>query len=223
MPALTNPRHEAFCQAYIRGKTAGKGMDSYLAAGFTCTRKAAAVAANRMLRNANICSRLAELQAQVARIESEALDIAIAETGITKTRILKELAKIAFGNMDDYTRVNADGDIVLDMSRIDREKMSNIQEVTIDRYTEGRGESAQSVKKVRFKLYDKQTALQLLGRHLALFVDVVRNPDVAEVVKKFVDAPPPETFEQWEARRNKELAPAPMPTSKPEKAAKRSK
>lgn len=222
MPALTNPKHEAFCRAYVSGKTAGNASGSYrLAFG----RKASGdrVAGSRLLQRVNIRGRIAELQANVAKIEATALDLAAEELGITKVRILKELAKIAFGNMDDYTRVDANGDVVLDMSRVDRDKMSNVQEVTIDRYTEGRGEAARDVKKTKFKLYDKQTALGMLGKHFALFVDVVKNPDTADLVRKMVDAPPPETREQWEARRNRELADAKVPPTKPGKAAKRSK
>lgn len=223
MPALTNPKHEAFCRAYVSGKTAGNASASYRLA-FGKRSKGERVCAARLLQRDNIRSRIAELQANVAKIEATALEIAAEELGITKTRILKELAKIAFGNMDDYTVVTGEGDIALDMSRVDRDKMSNVQEVTIDHYTEGRGEAARQVKKIKFKLYDKQTALGMLGKHFALFVDVIKNPDIADVVRKMVDAPPPETREQWLARRTKELAvDAKVPASKPGKAAKRSK
>lgn len=219
MPALSNPKQEAFCRAYVSGATAGNATQAYKAAYGKPDRKSAA----RCLRRDDIRRRIAELQANVANIENRALDLAAEELGITKARILKELAKIAFGNMDDYTRVDGNGDVVLDMSRVDREKMSNVQEVTIDRYSEGRGEARREVKKTKFKLYDKQTALGMLGKHFALFVDVVKNPDTVDLVRRMVDAPPPETREQWEARRNRELADDKTPPAKPGKAAKRSK
>lgn len=218
MPALSNPKQEAFCRAYVSGKAAGNATQAYRVAYGKENRSAA----GKLLRRDHISRRCGELQANVAKIEATAMEIAAQELGITKTRILKELAKIGFGNMDDYTRVTDNGDIEVDMSRVDRDKMSNVQEVTIDSYQEGRGEARRTVKKVKFRLYDKQTALHMLGKHFALFVDVVKNPDVAEVMKQLVDRPPPETREQWVARRNKELA-AEAVISKPAKVAKRTK
>ncbi len=43
--------------------------------------------------------------------------------------------------------------------------------VTVDECTEGRGEDARQVKRIKIKLFDKRAALVDLGRHLGLFKD----------------------------------------------------
>jgi phage terminase small subunit len=218
MPALKNPKHEAFCRAYVSGKTAGNATASHKAVGYKPSRRNASA----LLQRQDISGRVAELQARVARIEEEATEKAAAELGITKARVLSELAKIGFSNMLDYIRITGAGDAYVDLSALDRDKAACIQEVMVDSYDEGRGDSARTVKRIKFRLCDKRGALVDIGRHFGMFVDVVKNPDVAEVMKKFVDAPPPETREQWLARRNKELA-VKAPTSAPAKAVQRRK
>jgi hypothetical protein len=51
------------------------------------------------------------------------------------------------------------------------------------------------------------SALTLKAKLAGLWIERAeqRTPAVAEVLKKFVDAPPPETREQWLERRNREL------------------
>ncbi len=44
-----------------------------------------------------------------------------------------------------------------------------LQEVTVEDFTEGRGEDKRDVRRVKFKLYDKRAALVDLGRHLGMF------------------------------------------------------
>ena len=61
MSVLTNSKHEHFAQAVAKGVSATK---AYVAAGYSA--KGAAQSAARMLTNADICSRLAELQLTLA-------------------------------------------------------------------------------------------------------------------------------------------------------------
>jgi len=83
MPALDNPRWEAFAQAIVKGlasdKPNGKNTQkaAYLAAGYSpSTDHAAEVAASRLLRNVEaVVARIKELQAEaLARIQPK-LDI----------------------------------------------------------------------------------------------------------------------------------------------------
>jgi phage terminase small subunit len=92
-------------------------------------------------------------------------------TGVTADRVVAELAKIGFANMADYLRANPGGDPYLDFSALSRDQAAALQEVTVEDYTEGRGEEKRDVKRVKFKLADKRAALVDLGRHLGLFVD----------------------------------------------------
>jgi phage terminase small subunit len=94
-------------------------------------------------------------------------------TEITQDRVLAELAKIGFANMQNYMRANAGGDPYLDFSAITEDQAAALSEVTVEDYTDGRGEGAREVKRVKFKLCDKRAALVDLGRHLGMFKDKI--------------------------------------------------
>src|SRR5262249_13950507 len=61
---LKNLRWERFCQAYVRGETAGNGQASYRAAGFRTNLRSADVSARRLLKKQSIRSRIGALQAK---------------------------------------------------------------------------------------------------------------------------------------------------------------
>jgi len=105
-----------------------------------------------------------------AAIEQRQLEIQKA-TGVTVHRVLMELARIGFANMQDYMRPNEAGDPRLDFSALTRDQAAALQEVTVDEYKEGRGEDAKTVQRIRFKLADKRAALVDIGKHLGMFVE----------------------------------------------------
>lgn len=73
MPVLSNARHEAFCQALATGMS---NSAAYLAAGYECGDVAASVAANRLLKQAKISTRMGELQsASAERAEITAAEL----------------------------------------------------------------------------------------------------------------------------------------------------
>lgn len=92
---------------------------------------------------------------------------------VTQERIVAELAKIGFANMLDFIRVGEDGDAFVDLSKLTREQAAAIAEVTVEDFLDGRGEDAREVRRVKFKLSDKQGALEKLARHLGMFKDRV--------------------------------------------------
>lgn len=94
-------------------------------------------------------------------------------TEITQDMVLQELAKIGFSNMLDYVTPTNGGDLVPDFSALTRDQAAAISEVTVEEYTEGRGDDARDVKRVKFKLSDKRAALVDMGRHLGMFKDKV--------------------------------------------------
>jgi hypothetical protein len=63
MPALKNPRHERFAQAVARAVDAAA---AYQSAGYDAEGGAAEAGASRLLRNAAVAARIAELQATPA-------------------------------------------------------------------------------------------------------------------------------------------------------------
>lgn len=163
MPALKNAKHEQFVRLIVKGVSA---VDAYEQVGYTAkTANALAACASRLLNDAKTQARLAELQEQVTAR-------AVEKAAITKADVLAELAKIGFANMLDYVKVQeGTGDAYVDLSKLTRDTAAAIQEVTVEEYTEGRGESARDVKRVKFKLADKKGALVDIGKHLGMFIE----------------------------------------------------
>ena len=93
-------------------------------------------------------------------------------TEITAEAVLAELGKIGFANMLDYVRIGSDGDPFIDLSELTREQAAAISEATVEDFTDGRGEDSRNVRKVKIKLSDKKSALETIGKHLGMFVDI---------------------------------------------------
>ncbi len=97
---------------------------------------------------------------------------------------------MGFSNIMDYIGTTSDGDAYIDLSELDREQATAIQEVTVDEYREGKGKDARKVKRTRLKLVDKIRSLDLLGRHLKLFTDRIEMsgleglPDMVAAARK---------------------------------------
>jgi phage terminase small subunit len=177
MPVLDNVKHERFAQLLAQGKTA---TDAHEAAGFK--------------RNDGNASKLAarpDVQARVKEITGAAAE----RCGVTVEKVVAELAKIGFSNMLDYMAIGADGQPVLDFSKLSRDQAACIQELVVEtrpdplagedeQEPQGHGGSLRRQKagaagveilKVRFKLADKRAALVDLGKHLGMFKQVVEH------------------------------------------------
>ncbi len=94
-----------------------------------------------------------------------------AELDIKAVDVIRELAKIGFSNMGNYLTVTSDGDPYVDLSDLTEDQLAAISEVSVEDFTDGRGEDARDVRKIKFKLADKRAALVDLGRHFKLFTD----------------------------------------------------
>lgn len=105
----------------------------------------------------------------------KAIEIGEAEiaerTKITQDMVMKELAKIGFSNMLDYITITDGGDPVTDFTALTPDQAAAISEITVEEYTEGRGDEARNVKRTKFKLSDKRSALVDMGKHLGMFKD----------------------------------------------------
>lgn len=124
----------------------------------------AAAAGARLLRNVNVDEYIQKrMKAREKRTE------------ITQDKVLEELAKIGFASIKDYleyktaktvVEYDENGEPIIDYSQIidviDSKEVdtSAIQEVSISK--DGT---------FKFKLYDKQKALELIGKHLGMFVE----------------------------------------------------
>jgi phage terminase small subunit len=93
------------------------------------------------------------------------------EAGVEADRVVWEVAKMGFANMLDYVTVQPDGTAFFDLSKISRDQGAAICEIVVDEYTEGRGEEARQVKRMKLKLSDKKGPLELLGKYLKLWTE----------------------------------------------------
>jgi phage terminase small subunit len=59
-------------------------------------------------------------------------------------------------------------------------------EFTVDEYKKGRGENAVPVTKMKIKMADKLRALEMLGKHLGIFTDVVRVDGDADLIERLL-------------------------------------
>lgn len=92
---------------------------------------------------------------------------------LSKDTVLEELAKLGFANMSHFVVLQADGTPQFDVSGLDADQFAAIQEMTIDTYMDGKGDDGREVRSVKVKLAPKLGALELLGKHLKLFTDVL--------------------------------------------------
>lgn len=109
-----------------------------------------------------------DIQSEVQRLMKERSE----RTKITADRVLNELAKLAFANIDDYITIT-DGLPSVDLSALTRDQAAAIVSFDIDTRHEGRtgAQPSSTVEKVKFKMADKGQNLERLGRHLKLFTD----------------------------------------------------
>lgn len=163
-----NKKQLIFVKEYL---VDSNGTRAAIAAGYS--KKTAESAASRLLRNVKV---------------QTAIDGEIAERceklGLEADQVLGELVKLGFANMLDYITI-ADGEAYIDFSALTRVQAAAIQEITSETYEDpipptpaGKDEEGRviyatkrTVKRTKFKLFDKRGSLELLGRHLKLFTD----------------------------------------------------
>lgn len=105
------------------------------------------------------------------------------QLAVTKENITRELARIGFANMADLVSINGNGDPSLDLSGLTRDQAAAIQEFTVEHYTEGRGDDGRTFKQAKLKLAPKTPALELAGKTLKMFTDVVEHQDLNDIAE----------------------------------------
>jgi phage terminase small subunit len=174
-------KHERFCQATAEGMN---GVDAYLWAGYQSSAAAAKVSANRLLTSAPIQARIAVLLEQRRQMNLEATEKAMEKLEITKERVLGELAKIAFSEtrsivnwrgetIEERTEEpGEDGGDAITVKHIHSSQINIISSDQVDDETHGAiAEVSQTASGIKVKMYDKQSALMALGKHMGMFID----------------------------------------------------
>jgi hypothetical protein len=171
MPALKNPRHEAFAQAFVRGEHAGNATACYRVFYGRDDR----AASSRLQRRHSIAQRIDEIRAEITASDTAALAQATERLGVSKEWVLKMLVEIAERSTQKKAVLDDDGNVI----------------------GEWKFDSAGANK-----------ALELIGKHLGMFVSVGDTHSL-NVNLMFVDRPPVESREEWLERRKHELLPKP--------------
>jgi phage terminase small subunit len=155
---LQNAKHEAFARGIVEGKS---GREAYRAGGYAAKAAAADANASRLLKDARVAARVAELKAAAAEA-----------TKLSAARILEELGKLAFSNMLDFMRIGGDGQPRLDFSALRRDQAAAIHELVVETRTEAPAEGPPAtIVRTKFKLADKRGPLTDLAKHFGLLVD----------------------------------------------------
>jgi phage terminase small subunit len=158
-----NARQRRFVQHYL---LTGNATQAAISAGYS--EATAKQQGSRLLTNADIAAAIADAESKTNKKLADKFEL-------SKERVVGELVKLGFANMDDFVRRTESGDVYTDFSAVNRDQMAAVQEIVVDEYKEGRGEDARDVKRVRFKLGDKRAALVDLGKHLGLFATRVEH------------------------------------------------
>jgi phage terminase small subunit len=158
-------RYAVFAREYVLDLN---GTRAAIAAGYC--EKGADSKASQLLGNVKVQKLIADLVEK----RTNSLDL-------TAGKVLGELSRMGFANRLDYVQTQPDGSAYVDLSKLTREQAAAIQEIIVDEYTEGRGETARDVKRTRIKLADKGANLERPGRYLGLFKDRVGVDATGEI------------------------------------------
>ena len=97
---------------------------------------------------------------------------------IAADRVLGEIAKLAFSNIGDFLHIE-NGDVYVDLSKMTADQSAALSEVVVDRHIyrgrRGRNGNGDEIRRTRVRLVDKTRALELLGKHLRLFTEVLHH------------------------------------------------
>lgn len=154
-PASSRPlsaRYEVFVSEYLKDRNATQAA---IRAGYS--PDTAKQQGSRLLTNAAI-------KAEIDRQQSELIERAKAETGITLERVIREIGRIAF--FDPRRLFDAKGE-PLPVTELDDETAAVIAGLDVLEEWEGSGEDRRLVGYVKkWKLTDKRGALDMLMKHL---------------------------------------------------------
>ncbi len=140
------PKQRLFIEAYLIHMNATKAA---IAAGFS--ERSANNQGTRLMADDDI---RAEIEARLASTFDR--------YAVTSDRIIRELAKIGFGNIDDFVVVQDDGSLVVDFGTATREQMASLKSLEIDERTiDG---AAAGVRRVKISMTDKRQALMDLAK-----------------------------------------------------------
>lgn len=169
MSEKLTPKQERWCEEYLVDLNAAAAARR---SGYS--RNTATQIGTENLGKPVLQARIAELR----RARSERVQV-------DAERVLRELCLLGFSNMADFMVAQEDGTAFVDFSGLTRDKAAAIQEFVVEEFKDGKGEDARDVRRTKFKLADKKSALVEIGKHLGMFREQVdlNITDVARIVE----------------------------------------
>ncbi len=181
MPNTMTPKQRRFVEEYLIDLNASAAARR---AGYST--KAARTTGQKLLRHPDVIAGIEK--AQAARAE---------RTRVTADKVVKELAKVAFGDPRRLLSWGPGGVILRESSDLSEADAALVSEISETRYAAGGSR--------RIKLRCKLTALTALGKHLGLFGNG-RRPALTEPDHDNGEAGPADDARQRLARRIAGLA-----------------
>ncbi len=151
MTKLT-PKQEAFCLVYIETGNASEAYRQAYPRARNWKPETVHREAHALLNNPKISTRLDELRRP-----------ALKKAEVTVERVVKELARIAFGDKRELMEWGPDGVTLKPSDGLSEDQASMVAEVSET--------ISQSGGSIKLKTYDKVRALELLGKYLGAFVE----------------------------------------------------
>lgn len=138
---ILSSKQSRFCHEYIVDLN---GTQAAIRAGYSS--KTARHQATRLLTKVHVQSKIKALQEDIAKT-----------TDITIAKTLTELARIAFSDVGDYIEVKNNQLTLKDLTLLTKNQTAAIESIQ------------QTKDGLKFKLYNKPQALELIGKHLGMF------------------------------------------------------
>lgn len=150
-------KYRVFADGILLGKT---GTQAARDAGYQGGN--IAVSANRLLKRPDI-------QRYLVFKRSKSTE----EAEYSATVWKRELIGLAHSNVQDFTRLNDDGDLEVDFSRATRAQLAAIAGVKVKKRKvfDNRGNVVGEEHQSEFKLWDKLRAAELLGKHAGFLAE----------------------------------------------------
>ena len=126
---------------------------AYILAGYKVRGKTAEQEASRTLK-----------KPQVKAYMKSILKKATEQAEKSAAEVIRELEKLGFSNIKDYLSFDSKGIKLKNSSRMSREQLACISQVS-------ESISKKGTKYIKFSLYDKRAALETLARYHRLFTD----------------------------------------------------
>ncbi len=164
------PRQEAFATGIASGLSQADAYRAAYPRSAKWQEKSVWERASALAANAKVSARVAFLGAKAA-----------AANDVTVERVVRELARIAFGDRRDLMEWGPDGVRLKDSGELTHDQAAAVAEVSETTNLHGGS--------IKIKTHDKVKALELLGRHLGVFAEDNKqaNPTGFDPVKFFAD------------------------------------